>query len=143
MHSQERSGSVALPRTKVVLAMAAALGAPEARRAPRRAGTVRRRVDDMVQLGIVFNLSAGLSIASCRSREPGFRMLIPSEQLGYAGEPNVQTVGTGSVFRRSSGEASATVSSLPHTRQEQRSLIAKRGFLSAAWRLFAVAPSPG
>ena len=48
-HLQARSGRVALPRTKLVLASAAAgLAAPEARRAPRRAGTVRRSVDDIL-----------------------------------------------------------------------------------------------
>lgn len=39
-----------MPRTKLVLAMAAAgLTAPKVLRAPRRAGTVRRRVEDMMQ----------------------------------------------------------------------------------------------
>jgi hypothetical protein len=44
----ERSGRVALPRTKLVPASAATgLIAPEARRAPRRAGAVRIRADDI------------------------------------------------------------------------------------------------
>jgi hypothetical protein len=47
--SQERSGRVALPRTKVVEAMAAAKGfAVEARRPARRAGVVRRRAEAMM-----------------------------------------------------------------------------------------------
>jgi len=49
-----RSGRVALPRTKAVLARAAAgLVAPAARRAPRRAGVVRRRAEDIVKIVIV------------------------------------------------------------------------------------------
>jgi hypothetical protein len=44
---QERSGSVALPRTKLVLAMPKAGLAARARRLARRA-VVRRRVEDIV-----------------------------------------------------------------------------------------------
>jgi hypothetical protein len=46
-----RSGSVAFPRTKLVLAMAAAGFMAPARRAPRR---VRRSVDDIVVAGVCF-----------------------------------------------------------------------------------------
>jgi hypothetical protein len=55
-HEHGRSGSVALPRTKLVLAMAAAGFMALARRAPRRAGTVRRRVVDIVA-GVVFRFA--------------------------------------------------------------------------------------
>lgn len=48
-HVQDKSGSVALPRTNCVLAMVTGLAAAE-RRAPRRAGVVRRSVDDMIGL---------------------------------------------------------------------------------------------
>lgn len=45
---QGMSGRVALPRTKLVLAMAMGLTAPEARAAARRTGAVRMRVADML-----------------------------------------------------------------------------------------------
>lgn len=48
-HLQERSGSVALPRVKEVLARAATAGftAEDARRAARADGTTRRREEDI------------------------------------------------------------------------------------------------
>lgn len=47
-HVQGMSGRVALPRTKTVLAMAAAGFMVRDRRAPRRAGVVRMRVEAIV-----------------------------------------------------------------------------------------------
>lgn len=47
---QGMSGRVALPRTKLMLAMAMGLAAPEARAAARRTGAVRMRVADMVDV---------------------------------------------------------------------------------------------
>lgn len=53
-HPQERSGSVALPRTNWVVAMPITGFAAPARRAPRSAGVDRRRVDDIVGMEINF-----------------------------------------------------------------------------------------
>jgi hypothetical protein len=68
VYIQGRSGSVALPRTKVVLAMAAARLGAAARRA-ERAVEVRRRVADMI--GKSIEASAGMirALQMGRNRE--------------------------------------------------------------------------